>query len=104
MSSLLTFDRLKRASFTHSAIYLCLLVVWIAPGLHGAEFVFGLSHGVGWIVISLCCLVAVRLRVISLRLAVAVIVLGGIGPFFGSFEFWRADRRRRGARVQPSWP
>lgn len=99
----MTFDRLKWASFSHSAVYACLLCVWLLPGLHGAEFVFGLTHGVGWIVISLACLAAVRLRVISLRLAVAVIVLGGIGPFFGSYEFWRAGRRGRGARVQASW-
>ena len=30
----LSFDTLKRLSFTHSAIYLTLLVVWIVPGLH----------------------------------------------------------------------
>jgi hypothetical protein len=38
--------------------------------------------------------VAVRLRIIPLRIAVAVAVLGGIGPFFGSFEFVRDERRR----------
>ena len=40
---------LKWLSFTHSAIYLTLLVVWIVPGLHALEFVFGLAHGLGWI-------------------------------------------------------
>ena len=39
---------------------------------------------------SLACIVAPRLRVVPLRLAVAVAVLGGIGPFFGSYEFVRA--------------
>ena len=105
---MITYDRLKRASFLHSAIYVVLLTVWLVPGLHGLEFVFGLSHGVGWIVMSLACLAAVRLRVISLRLAVAVVVLGGVGPFFGTAEFVREGRRRgaaRGrARVQASWP
>ena len=33
-------------------------------------------------------------RIVSLRLAVAVAVLGGIGPFFGSYEFVREQRRR----------
>ena len=33
------------------------------------EFVFGMAHGIGWIVMSLVCIVAVRLHVISLRLA-----------------------------------
>jgi hypothetical protein len=35
-----------------------------------------------------------RLRVVSLRLAVAVAVLGGIAPFFGSIEFVREQRQR----------
>ena len=108
MLRLITYDRLKVASFVHSAIYVCLLTVWLVPGLHGAEFVFGLSHGIGWIVMSLVCIVAVRLRVISLRLGVAVTVLGGVGPFFGTAEFVREGRRRTDAgspaRVQPQWP
>jgi hypothetical protein len=104
----LTYNRLKAASFLHSAIYVTLLTVWLVPGLHGAEFVFGMAHGVGWIVMSLACIVAVRLHVISLRLAVAVAVLGGVGPFFGTAEFVREGRRRSEAtspaRVQASWP
>jgi hypothetical protein len=103
----ITYDRLKTASFVHSAIYVVLLTVWLVPGLHGAEFVFGMAHGVGWIVMSLVCLAAVRLRVISLRLAVAVVVLGGVGPFFGTAEFVREGRRRSDAgspaRVSPQW-
>ena len=51
-----------------------------------------MAHGLGWIAMSLACLVALRLRVIDLRLAVAVAVLGGIGPFIGSYEFWRQSR------------
>ena len=108
MRRVLTYNRLKAASFVHSAVYVALLVVWLVPGLHGLEFVFGLTHGIGWIVMSLVCIVAVRLRVISLRLAVAVAVLGGVGPFFGTAEFVREGRRRTeagsAARVQASWP
>jgi hypothetical protein len=94
------YNALKWSSFTHSAVYSILLVVWLVPGMHGAEFVFGLTHGLMWIGMSLACIVALRLRVISLRLAVAVAVLGGVGPFFGSVEFLRESR----ARVQTSWP
>ena len=108
LTKVLTYDRLKVASFLHSTVYVCLLTVWLIPGLHALEFVFGLTHGVGWIAMSLVSLVAVRLRVISLRLAVAVIVLGGVGPFFGTAEFIREGRRRTAtgsrARVQTSWP
>lgn len=92
MRRVLTFGRLKWGSFLHSAVYTVLLVVWLVPGLAGLEMVFGMAHGVGWIAMSLACIVALRLRIIDLRLAVAVAVLGGIGPFIGSYEFWRQSR------------
>ena len=57
-----------------------LLVVWLLPGLHRYEAVFGMAHGLGWIAMSLACIAALRLRVIDLRLAVAVAVLGGDRP------------------------
>ena len=62
---------------------------WATPTL-----ILGWTHGVLWIVMSLACIAAVRLRVIPLRAGVAVAVLGGIGPFFGSYEFVREQRRR----------
>ena len=92
MTALLTFNRLKWGSFIHSAVYTVLLVVWLVPGLAGLEAIFGMAHGLGWIAMSLACLAALRLRVIDLRLAVAVAVLGGIGPFIGSYEFCRQSR------------
>ena len=64
-------------------------------------FILGLSHGLLWIGMSLACLYAARARVIPLRIAVAVAVLGGIGPFFGSAEFMREQRRRARARQLP---
>jgi hypothetical protein len=92
MRRLLTFERLKWASLTHSAVYTVLLCVWLVPGLANLEAIFGMAHGIGWIAMSLACITALRLRVIDLRLAVAVAVLGGIGPFIGSYEFVRQSR------------
>ena len=89
---MITFERLKRASFTHSTVYLILLTVWLVPGLHTWEFVFGLAHGLGWIAMSLACLYAARRGIISVRIALAVVVICGIGPFVGSYEFARAQR------------
>jgi amino acid permease len=90
-----TFQRLKVASFTHSCIYLALLLcAFAAGGPQPLTFILGLSHGLIWIAMSLACLAAARLRIVPLRLAVAVAVLGGIGPFFGSYEFIREQRRR----------
>ena len=95
----MTFGQLKWLSFTHSAIYLTLLTVWLVPGLEGAETVFGWAHGIGWIGMSLLCIDAVRRRVIPLWLAVMVAVVGGIGPFAGSVGFVLEERRRRRDKV-----
>jgi hypothetical protein len=95
LRGMITFKRLEAVSFFHSLVYLSLLIV--AFGLGNPQpytFILGLSHGVLWIGMSLVCLAAVRLRVIPLRIAVAVAVLGGIGPFFGSAEFIRVQRAR----------
>jgi hypothetical protein len=91
----LSFTRLKWASFGHSCIYLALLISAFAVGKpEPLTFALGLTHGLLWILMSITCILAARLRVVSLRLAVAVAVLGGIGPFFGSAEFVREQRNR----------
>jgi hypothetical protein len=93
--STLTFRRLEVASFTHSCVYLALLVCAFALSNPEPEtFVLGLTHGLMWIVMSLLCIAAARMRVIPFWLAVTVAVLGGLGPFAGSIGFVVADRRR----------
>jgi hypothetical protein len=90
ISSVLTFGRLMGVSLAHSVIYGALLVSAFAAGKpEPLTELLGYTHGVLWICMSLACLVATRRRIIPLRIAVAVAVLGGIGPFFGSFEFIR---------------
>ena len=89
-----SFTTLKYLSFAHSTVYAVLLTVWLIPGLHPLELVFGLAHGVGWILMCVLCIEALRARVISLQLAVAVAVIGAVGPFVGSYEFIRETRRR----------
>jgi hypothetical protein len=49
------FGWVKIASYVELALFGALLVVWLAPGMHGATFVFGLSHGIGFI--ALCLLI-----------------------------------------------
>ncbi|HEX4836976.1 MAG TPA: hypothetical protein VFV03_00405 [Solirubrobacteraceae bacterium] len=91
----LAFTPLKWTSFGHSCVYLSLLICAFALGKpQPATFVLGLTHGILWIAMSLACIAAARMRIVSLRLAVAVAVLGGIGPFFGSYEFMREGRHR----------
>ena len=90
-----TFRRLEGASFTHSFVYLALLLcAFVFSNPQPETFVLGLSHGLIWIVMSLVCIAAARAHVIPFWLAVTVAVLGGLGPFAGSIGFLVADRRR----------
>lgn len=90
------FTPLKWTSLIHSCVYLSLLLCAFALGKPQPEtFVLGMTHGLLWIGMSLACITAARMRIVSLRLAVAVAVLGGIGPFFGSYEFLREQRGRK---------
>jgi hypothetical protein len=92
---LITFRRLEVASFSHSAVYLALLICAFVLGNPQPEtFILGLSHGVIWIVMSLVCIAAARARVIPFWLAVTVAVLGGLGPFMGSVGFVIAAHRK----------
>jgi hypothetical protein len=89
----LTFTRLKWTSFIHSCVYLALLVSAFAAGKpEPLTFVLGLTHGVMWIFMSLASMTAARLGIVSLKTAVAVAVLGGVAPFFGSYQFFGESR------------
>jgi hypothetical protein len=93
VSTLTNPGLLKAGSFTHSAVYALLL--WAAiTDREAIVSVLGWVHGIGWIVMSLLCLAAVRRRTIPLWLGVMVAVVGGVGPFAGSIGFLVEDRRR----------
>jgi hypothetical protein len=93
--SAITLRRLEAVSFTHSAVYLALLVCAFGLGNpEPATFILGMAHGLLWIGMSLVCIAAARVRVIPFWLAVTVVVLGGLGPFAGTIGFVFADRRR----------
>jgi hypothetical protein len=93
VSRLLTRPVLRAGSYTHSVVYTMLL--WAAvTHRESLVSVLGWVHGIGWIVMSLLCLAAVRRRVIPLWLGVMVAVVGGVGPFAGSIGFLVEQRRR----------
>ena len=89
----MSFRALKYLSFTHSAVYTALLVTAIAGGMDDAKYALGWAHGIGWIIMSVLCVDAVRRRVIPLWLGVMVAVVGGVGPFAGSIGFVFSERR-----------
>ena len=85
---------LRPASYAHSTVYAVLL--WAAVGdREDVVSVLGWVHGVGWIAMSLLCLLAVRARTIPLWLGVMVAIVGGVGPFAGSLGFLYLKRNRR---------
>jgi hypothetical protein len=92
--SAITFRRLRGVSFTHSVVYLSLLICAFLLGSPQPEtFILGLGHGVIWIGMSLVCIAAARRKIIPFWLAVTVAVLGGLGPFAGTIGFVIAQRR-----------
>lgn len=85
-------------SLCHSVVYAGLLLCAFVLGKpQPFTFILGLSHGLLWIGMSITSILAVRYRVINLRLALAITLLGCIAPFFGSIEFLRQGRRRADA-------
>jgi hypothetical protein len=93
MDVLLQRSVLKAGSYTHSVVYAVLL--WAAlTDRESLVSVLGWVHGIGWIVMSLLCLAAVRRRTIPLWLGVMVAIVGGVGPFAGSIGFLVEDRRQ----------
>jgi hypothetical protein len=51
------FRWVKLASWFELGLFTALLVFWIAPGFDRETFIFGLSHGIGYI--SLCILILI---------------------------------------------
>jgi hypothetical protein len=94
MSRLMRRDVLRYCSYTHSVVYTVLLWAAIA-GRQDIVSVLGWVHGIGWILMSLLCLEAVRRRVIPSWLGVMVAVIGGVGPFAGSIGFYLEERKIR---------
>lgn len=91
-----TFGRLETVSFTHSCVYLALLIcAFVLSNPEPATFILGMTHGLLWIAMSLVCIAAARTHVIPWWLAVTIAVLGGLGPFAGSIGFVVEARRRR---------
>ncbi len=84
-------------SALHSLVYLALIYVAITPHREAvATPLLGYGHGLLWIFMSLLCVTFAARRLLPLRTAIAVAILGGVGPFIGTYEFIRL-RRNSGA-------
>lgn len=87
----------KRASFVELGIFTGLLVVWLAPGLEGPTFVFGMAHGIGYIALCLLLWVAILRREAPFWLFAATLTpVGPVGSVAG-IEYIE----RRGSSAEP---
>lgn len=88
------FPWVKRVSLVELAIFAGLLVVWLAPGLERATFWFGLSHGIGFILLCLMIWVAVLRREAPFWLLAAA--LTPVGPVGSTLGIAWIEHRERG--------
>ena len=86
------FEAVRIYASVEAAIFTSLLVVWIGGLSEQAQFVLGLTHGIGWILLCVLVYVGCMRRVFSWPvLAATVSPLGPIGATIGI----ELDRRRR---------
>jgi hypothetical protein len=78
------FPWVKGASYVELALFAALLFFWLAPGFDGETFVFGLSHGIGFILLCLLIWVAVLRREAPYTLLAATLTPAGpVGSVIG---------------------
>jgi hypothetical protein len=73
------FHWVKLASWFESALFAALLFFWLAPGFEHETFIFGLSHGLGYIGLCVLIFVAIVRREAPWPLLAAT--LTPVGPF-----------------------
>lgn len=89
------FGWVKIASWVELALFAGLLVVWLAPGLDHATFVFGLAHGLGFIALALLIWFAVLRREAPYTLLAATLTpVGPVGSVIAIHFIERSDRAR----------
>ena len=93
------FRWVKWASWFESAVFAALLVFWIAPGFEDETFLFGLSHGIGYIALCVLIFVAILRREAPWPLLAAS--LTPIGPFGTLIGIELIERRGWGIASQP---
>ena len=90
------YSAVRIYSAVEVAVFTALLVVWIGEIDERAEFVLGMTHGIGWILLCLLVYAGCVRRVFPWPLLAATVSpLGPIGSSVG-FEVLTHRRRRVG--------
>ena len=93
------FRWVKALAWIESAVFAGLLVVWLAPGMERATFIFGLAHGIGYIALCLLILYATVRRESPWPLLAAS--LTPVGPFGTLVGIELIERRGWGVAASP---
>jgi hypothetical protein len=74
------FEWVKRASWVELAIFSALIAFWLLPGFDRETFIFGLTHGIGYLLLCLLIWVAcVRREAPYTLLAATLTPVGPLG-------------------------
>jgi hypothetical protein len=93
------FPWVKWASYIELVLFAALLFFWIAPGYEGETSLFGLSHGIGFIVLCLLIWIAVlRHEAPYTLLAATLTPAGPVGSVIGIA--WIERREADGGRPE----
>lgn len=89
----------RRASWLETAVFVALLVFWLAPGFASETTVFGWAHGIGYLaLVGLIFIAVLRHELPFWLLAVTFTPLGPIGSVAG---FAYLDHRRDRSAAGP---
>jgi hypothetical protein len=83
----------KRISWLELAIFAGLIFVWLLPGLDRATFIFGLTHGIGYIVLCILIWIAILRHEAPYTLLAAT--LTPVGPLGSVIAIELIERRHR---------
>jgi hypothetical protein len=92
------FAWVKLVSYVELAVFAGLLVFWLAPGFEGETFIFGLSHGIGYLVLCALIWIAILRREAPYWLLAAT--LTPAGPVGSVIGIEALERREPGAKVK----
>ncbi len=97
------FAVVKWASWIELGLFAGLMFFWLAPGFEHATFIFGLSHGLGFIALCILIFAAVLRREAPYwLLAMTLTPVGPVGSVIGVEMFERQVRGRKATERPPA--
>ena len=91
------YELVKKASYIELALFMALIVVWVAPGMESATAVLGLAHGLGFVALALFIWFAAIRHEAPYTLLAAT--LTPVGPVGSVVAIHYIDRKYKGETV-----